>query len=89
MDFYNEWYPKTKIHIALLKQPTNKCEVSKIMAESNNIAFANADIVCSIKHALIAVHRALWNQANFKAKVAQINNDILFCMAPGNQYDSQ
>ena len=85
MDFNNEWFPKTRIHIALLKQPANVCEVSKVMAENKNVAFVNADVVCSLKHALIAVHRALWNQANFKAKVGQLNNDILFCMAPGNQ----
>ena len=85
MEFRNEEYGDKRIFVYLYKDVKNKSVVTDMITRyPNNLAVCNAAFVLTVKHLLIALNRAIYNNNFYTMKTDKLSNEIIYCLAPHN-----
>ncbi len=85
MELKHEEYGTKKIMGYLYRDVKNRAYARELIAKyPNNLAVCNAELVLSLKHLLIALHRAIYNYTYYKMKTEKLSTEIIYHLAPHN-----
>ena len=85
MELRHEEYGTKRILGYLYKEVKNKTYVKDLTVKyPNNLIACNAEFVLSLKHLLIALHRAIYNYTYYKMKTEKLSTEVIYYLAPHN-----